>query len=139
MATFDNSFWQLLATFGNFWQLMATYGNFATLRCIQFVHSRSFCVRRGPCLISVAKLKFLHSYYGAAYCYGSRGQDTVLTQRLDDPPGIPSYIPCRSPLHKDEEWGQGWNTATDDDHLTGQNRNIFDSKIIWLLAEPIGQ
>ena len=47
------------------------------------------------------------SYYGATY-YGSRGigeptEIPYLTQRLDDPPGIPFYIPCRSPLHYDEE------------------------------------
>ena len=38
------------------------------------------------------------------------------TKRLDDSPGIPFYIPCRSPLHQDEEWGQGWNTDTDDEY-----------------------
>ena len=60
-------------------------------------------------------------------------------ERPEDPPGISIYTPQIPPTQRMRREDNGENTATDDEHLAGQNRNIFDSKIIWLLAEPIGQ
>ena len=70
------------------------------------------------------KLKFLavscHIYYGTTY-YGSRGfgeptEIPYLTQRLDDPPGMDTFLHTRQ-IPPTLWWGggQGWYTETDDE------------------------